>query len=70
MIAVSIGPSQLGDSEGIPDWGIQTCGVVEFVDEVRRFLSEFGAALDDASPGMAKQSSWRAGGCRTTRGKQ
>jgi len=52
-VEVSVGPSASGDSDGIPEWGVQPCTLEEFVAQVRRFLAEFGAALDEASPGSA-----------------
>lgn len=39
---------------GIPDWGVQSCELTVFVDQVRRFVDDLRQAIDRATPGLAQ----------------
>ena len=51
FVTVSVVRSEIGGGEGSPEWGRQTCTLLEFETEVRRFITELEVGFERAVPG-------------------
>lgn len=51
-VSVTVSKSLLSGGDGDQEWGTQTCTLSDFVEQVRRYLSDLQAAIDRAVPGM------------------
>jgi hypothetical protein len=53
-VNVSVVDSEISDGVGDPEWGIQSCTVVEFTTGVTNFFATLESTLEEAAPGVGR----------------
>ena len=54
-VSISIGPSEFDEPAGEAPEVIGSCGLEEFVVQVRKYLADLKAAVEEAAPGRSKK---------------